>query len=63
MRCLLATKIIFCQRHLLVTGEEYVERHYVKKRMYGSKKETIKLALEEAIPLLRQAGYAITGPG
>jgi transposase len=58
-----AKKLLKIIWHLLVTGEEYVDRHYVKKRIYGSKKETIKLALEEAIPLLRQAGYAIIGPG
>jgi len=31
--------------------------------MTKSRKETLKLALEEAIPLLRQAGYTIIGPG
>jgi len=32
----------------------------VKKKI---EKETLKLALEDAIPLLREAGYTITGRG
>jgi len=32
---------------LLITGEEYVDKHYVKKKITKSRKETLKLALEE----------------
>jgi transposase len=49
--------------HLLITGEEYIDKHYVKKTITKSRKETLKLALEEAIPLLKQAGYTIIAPG
>jgi hypothetical protein len=44
-----------------ITGEEYIDRHYVKKTIKKSKK-TLKLALEEAIPLLKQTGYIIIAP-
>jgi transposase len=57
-----ARKLLGIIWHLLLTGEEYIERHYVKKTITKSRKETLKLALEEAIPLLRQAGYTIIAP-
>jgi len=57
-----AKKLLKIIWHLLVTGEEYVDKDYVKKTIIKSRKETLKLALEEAIPLLRQAGYTIAGP-
>jgi len=58
-----AKKLLKIIWHLLVTGEEYVDQNYVKKTVKKSRKETIKIALEEAIPLLRQAGYTVIGPG
>jgi len=35
----------------------------MKKTMTKSRKKTLKLALDEAIPLLKQAGYTIIAPG
>jgi len=58
-----ARKLLDIIWHLLITGEEYIDKHYVKKKVTKSRKETLKLALEEAIPLLKQAGYTITAPG
>jgi hypothetical protein len=34
-----------------------------EKTVFKSKKEPLKLAKEDAIPLLRQAGYVVTGSG
>jgi hypothetical protein len=48
--------------HLLVTGEEYVDKHYEKKTITKSSKKTLKLTLEEAIPLPRQAEHTTTRP-
>jgi transposase len=58
-----ARKLLDIIWHLLITGEEYIDKHYVKKTIKKSRKETLKLALEEAIPLLKQAGYTIIAPG
>jgi len=58
-----ARKLLGIIWHLLITGEEYIDKHYVKKTMTKSRKETLKLALKEAIPLLRQAEYTIIGLG
>lgn len=57
-----ARKLLGIIWHLLITGEEYIDKHYVKKRISKSRKETLKLSLEEAIPLLKQAGYTIIAP-
>lgn len=57
-----ARKLLDIIWHLLITGEEYIDKHYVKKTITKSRKETLKLALEEAIPLLKQAGYTIIAP-
>jgi transposase len=57
-----ARKLLTIIWHLLLTGEEYVDKRYVKKTITKSRKKTLKLALEEAIPLLRQAGYTIISP-
>jgi transposase len=58
-----ARKLLGIIWHLLITGEEYIDKHYVKKTMTKSRKKTLKLALDEAIPLLKQAGYTIIAPG
>ncbi|MEM3442751.1 MAG: IS110 family transposase [Candidatus Bathyarchaeia archaeon] len=58
-----ARKLLGIIWHLLITGEEYIDKHYVKKTITKSRKETLKLTLEEAIPLLRQAGYTVIAPG
>ncbi|MEM3551193.1 MAG: transposase [Candidatus Bathyarchaeia archaeon] len=58
----IARKLLGIIWHLLITGEEYIDKHYVKKTITKSRKETLKLALEEAIPLLRQAGYTVIAP-
>jgi hypothetical protein len=58
-----ARKLLGIIWHLPLTGEEYIDKHYVKKTITKSRKETLKLALEEAILLLRQAGYTIISPG
>jgi len=58
-----ARKLLDIIWHLLITGEEYIDKRYVKKTITKSRKETLKLALEEAIPLLKQAGYTIIEPG
>jgi len=57
-----ARKLLEIIWHLLITGEEYIDRHYVKKTITKSRKETLKLALEEAIPPLKQAVYTIIAP-
>jgi len=57
-----ARKLLTIIWHLLLTGEEYIDKHYVKKTIKKSRKKTLKLALEEAIPLLKQAGYTIIAP-
>jgi transposase len=57
-----ARKLLGIIWHLLITGEEYIDKYYVKKTITKSRKKTLKLALEEAIPLLRQAGYTIIAP-
>ena len=44
-----AKKLLKIIWHLLVTGEEYVDKDYMKKTIKKSRKETLKLALEEAI--------------
>ncbi|MDJ0269635.1 MAG: hypothetical protein NXY59_03625 [Aigarchaeota archaeon] len=51
-----ARKLLTAIWHLLLTGEEYVDKNHAKKTITKSRKETLKLALEYAIPLLRQAG-------
>jgi hypothetical protein len=59
----LAKKLLHVIWHLLVTGEEYVDRDYVKRKVHGSRAEAIRLVLEDAIPLLREAGYFVSSPG
>ena len=57
-----ARKLLDIIWHLLITGEEYIDKHYVKRTIKKSRKKTLKLALDEAIPLLKQAGYIIIAP-
>jgi transposase len=57
-----ARKLLGIIWHLLITGEEYIDKHYIKKTIKKSRKKTLKLALEEAIPLLKQAGYTVIAP-
>jgi len=61
--CRNSKKLLDIIWHLLITGEEYIDKHYVKKTITKSRKKALKIALEEAIPLLKQAGYTIIAPG
>ena len=47
-----ARKLLTIIWHLLLTGEEYIDKHYVKKTITKSRKETLKLALELVITWL-----------
>jgi len=48
-----AKKLLRVIWHFLITGEEYVDKDYVKVTVRKSRKEAVKLAPGEAIPLLR----------
>jgi transposase len=56
----LARKLLIIIHHLLLTGEEYVERTVRRKRLRIIKPSDLKVPFEDALTLLARAGFMIS---
>jgi hypothetical protein len=56
----LARKLLIIIHHLLLTGEEYVEKTVKRKRLRTIKPSDLKVPLEDAVALLNRAGFMTT---
>jgi transposase len=59
----LARKLLVIIHHLLLTGEEYVENAVKRKRLRIIKPSDLKVPFEDALTLLRRAGFIVADYG
>jgi transposase len=59
----LARKLLVIIHHLLLTGEEYVEKAVKRKRLRIIKPSDLKVSLEDAVALLSKAGFTVADYG
>lgn len=59
----LARKLLIIIHHLLLTGEEYVERTVRRKRLRMIRPSDLKVPFEDALTLLARAGFMISDYG
>ena len=59
----LARKLLVIIHHLLLTGEEYIEKAVKRKRLRMIKPSDLTVPLEDAVALLNRAGFITTDYG